>query len=451
MAKGKKNGIYGFLIEALDPDVMKSYITENDLSGSLPTDIEDATPQQLAVTLSAHFQEKAKKGKGDDDLVKCEKCEGISTVDCDTCPFCGDAGGVEDETTASEDAEEEDEESEDEDESEDEESEDEEEDEDEDEDEGRAGAPRAEAEETADADDSADEEEEPDPKPAKKVAVKKKAAAKKTAADKKEKTNMGAAGAVNGVSTSKKSTALAKGAAAEVISAKDLDKAVADLQKLKGNAAESYWELGKKLLEINEKQLWKLRVDEKGKAKYKGFDAFVFAECGMSVQHAYNAIEVAKNYDDPKEVRELGTTKALLLLKAAPEDRPKLKEKAKAGATTREIKKDAQKSRALKGSGKKSQQAKAGAKGAASTAKKKAAVADKVSIANIEGSKTIKLFKRPDSLRGLDWAQLARAKKLADVPFGKHELANGVVQYFSVLEKDGELVLKIETRRQTEE
>lgn len=411
---GKRNAVAGFIISEVDGDVMKAYIEDN----ALDIDVE-GTDEQIAVALWGHFNETVTE----EDKCSCDECEGVSTVNAETCPFCGDAGAVDeeddkatnDEQLAAQALEEE----------------------------PSTSEPEIEVEEEEDGDiegtEGSPETEDEDNKPAAKAATKK-----------TEKKNMETA--TNGASSKKNSKAMAKAGKSSLISAVDLDNAIADVEKLKGSAAESYWELGKKILEINEKSLWKLRVDDKGAAKYRGFDAFVQAELKMSPAHAYNAMECAQGYKTGAEVRELGHTKAVLILKAAPEDRPGLREQAKAGATTRKLGKAVAESRAKNGSPKKnSLKAKAGAKGAAAKAKVSAAKSEKVSVANIEGSKTIKLFKRPESLRALDFSTLPRAKRLGDLPFGKHELTNGVVQYFSVLEKDGELVLKIETRRETAE
>ena len=51
-------------------------------------------------------------------------------------------------------------------------------------------------------------------------------------------------------------------------------------------------------------------------------------------------------------------------------------------------------------------------------------------------------------LESLD-ALMARAKKIGDQPFGRHEMANGLVQTYTIIQKEtGELALKIETRRE---
>ena len=231
---------------------------------------------------------------------------------------------------------------------------------------------------------------------------------------------------------------------------KDLDKAIAEVRRLGGERAASHFELGRKILEINESKLWKLRMGEDGKTPlYKSFEAFVHHELSMSPSHAYNAIECAKNYASADEIRQLGgTSNAVLILKAAPADRPRLVEKAKSGATKREMAKEVAESRKKNGPAKQSQQAKAGARAQEVTKAAKAKVAEKITVANITGTRTIKLYKKPESLKGLKWPPEKRAGKLGDTPFGRLELQPGVVQYFSVLQKEGELVLNIQTVRE---
>lgn len=450
---GRKNMVGGFLVDKVDDDVMRRYISEHELE--VDTDV---TAEQLAVALYSHFKETVEEN----DLVRCDNCEGVSGATETMCPFCGDTGDVEDEevSASGEEAEEETaEETEEEapkqeeavkkkaEETEEEETEETEETEEAEE------AEETEEETTTDTEE-ASEEEEPEVQAAQVVrrrgrppGVKNKKAAVAAPVEKKKMSTA----QVNGVSSVKKSVELVKTKSSS-LSARALDHAVADVKRLKGSSAESYWELANKILEINTKQLWKLRLDDNGKSRYRSFDAFVHAELNMSPQHAYSAMDIAKGYETAEEIREIGATKALLLLKVAPEDRKKLTAKAKAGATARELKQDVKKSRAEKGSPKgDSPKAKAGAKGAATKAKVNEVKSEKITIASIEGSKTIKLYKKPESLRALDFSTLTRAQNIKDQPFGRYEMANGVVQYFSVINKEGVWCLKIETRREVTE
>ncbi len=403
----RKNGVGAFLVDKIDGDRMRAFIKEHDLE--IDADVED---EQLGVALSLHFANTVPKA----DKVRCDVCEGVASADYAECPYCGDEGEVEEE---------------------------------EDENETVAAAPPSESViENVDDDEEEDEEEEEE-----EVAAA--LPAKKTAAKKDKETKMTTAQTTNGAG-SKKSGGVARVHSAELMTSKDLDKAVGEVARLTSEVAkatftgaELYWQLGQKILEINGKGLWKLRLDEKtGKAKYKSWDAFVHNELHMSPQHSYTAIDLAKNFESGAEVREIGQTKAIKLLQAAPQDRPALIEAAKAGATVKEIDAAAKKSKKKHGPAKKTVQAKAGAASAKAKAKVSAKNTEKVSITSFEGVKTIKLYKRPESIKDLDLSTCKRATKIGDQPFGRLEMANGLVQQFAVINKDGEWVLKIETRRE---
>lgn len=417
--KGRVNEIGGFRVDRIRGDVMRKFVADHGLADKVETDVSD---EMLGVALSQHFINKVKK----ESQVRCDLddggCGGVSSDELEECPYCGDLGEVE--AASSDRSDEDDEVSDD----------DEEEVETAPADEGDKGDEPPTAEE-----EDGEEEAQASPPPAPK-----KSAAKKKAKEDKMQTEM-----VNGHGAKKgRSTAL--------VSARELDVKVSEVRKWQKAIAEStfegavaYWNLGRSLLDINTEDLWKLRVDEKTeKPAHKSFDRFVREELGMSPQHAYSAIDVAREYENPEEVQAIGQTKAVLLLKAAPEDRPALKEEAKKGATVRELSSKVKESRKKHGSPKKSQQAKAGSKGGASKAKKTKARAEKVSIVSFEGKKTIDLYKKPESTRGvIDLKKCSRAKSIGDQPFGIYEMANGIVQHFFVSVKDGKWQLRIETRR----
>jgi hypothetical protein len=400
---GRKNGLAGFKVDLIDGALMRAYVKREKLKIDL--DVED---QQLAFALYHHF-----KTMKEDDLILCTNCHAVSPEAEDSCPFCGDEGEPDEKEVAAAkaaaesfaDAEGEDDAEEDEEEDDDAEADDEDDDED---------------------DEEEDEEDEAPPK---------KEGAKMSA----ESTTQ-----VNGAA---KKDALAKPADAK-LTAGDLDKAVAKIKKLQGDGYANYWNLAHEILVVNKKFLWRLRKDEKGAPVYKSFDAWVHHELNMSPTHAYSAMEIAQKYSSPEEIRELGgKTKAALILKAAEKDQPKLREKAKAGATKRELEKDVAASRKKNGSPKRSQQAKAGAAGKAAQQKTKAK--EKITVANIVGSRTIKLYKKPQSMKGIEWpGDLRRASAAKDLPFGRLELQPGVVQWFSVIQKDDGWVLNIQTVRE---
>lgn len=463
----RRNAVGDFLVAHLDGALMRKFIADKKID----IEVDGVDDEQVAVALVMWFKENTAK----DDWVRCDVCSAVSSADLDSCPFCGDSGEVEatddddaieernasdrsdvdepdpinneddaraaldDQQRAEADEEGDDEDDEDEDEDD---SDDEDDDDDDDDD--------------APADDDVDE-------PATDVEAIAAAPSEPVIEDKKttkkEDAKMTTTSAhTNGTSTKKGSTALARASRTEVVTAKDLDKAVSEVARLSKeisesifDAAESHYQLGKKLLEMNEGQLWKMRVDpDTKKPAYKSWDQFVTRELNMSPQQSYAAIDIARGYDSSDTLRAIGQTKAWRILQAAPQDRAALIEEAKQGATVRQINTKVQKSRKKHGSPKKDKvQAKAGAKSAANAKSAAAATRpEKVSVTSFEGTKTVKLYAKPESMRNVDLSACKRAKSIADKPFGRIELANGLVQTL-YLSKDaaGELVVKIETKR----
>lgn len=253
-----------------------------------------------------------------------------------------------------------------------------------------------------------------------------------------------------------KSTALAKDdtkASSEIRTERELDVAVNEVQILKGEGAAAAWRLGAKIAEIHTAQLWKLRSEKKEngdvKPRWSTFEAFCNTELNMTPKNATLLMDVANNYTIDK-VKAFGPHKLGLMLQAPPEDRPDLEDKLKKGATHRELKKEVQKVKKAKGYTRESR-AKDGRGGASADTKKREKQVKKaqaITVANIIGTETVKLYKKPATLKDLDFKALTRAKRIGDQPFGRHELSNGVVQFYTVQETPaGELVLKIVTQR----
>jgi hypothetical protein len=225
----------------------------------------------------------------------------------------------------------------------------------------------------------------------------------------------------------------------------DLDAAVEKVLYLKTETARGYWELGRKISEIYDARLWKLRVREDGKTRYTAFAKFCEVELLMSEKNARMMMAAAASYS-ADDIEKIGRTNIGLILQAAPKDRPHLESAAKAGASSREVKSLAQESRKRTGYAKPSRQAKAGKASAAKTAK---VPTDKVTIAKIEGTRTVKLYARPETLKNIDFKKLKRAKTLAAQPFGRLEITPGVVMWLSVQkDNDGDIEFKVDTRRE---
>ena len=133
-----------------------------------------------------------------------------------------------------------------------------------------------------------------------------------------------------------------------------------------------------------------------------------------------------------------------LVLQAPKSDRARLEEDLKKGATYRETEKNVKEARAAKPEEETSIGKRAGTKKTAKAnkarAKKEADKPKRMTIAAIEGTKTIRLFKK-----GTDDAP---AKRLGDQPWGSYELSNDVSLQFAIMETSaGELVLKLKVKR----
>ncbi len=456
------NTLAGFIISKLNRETLVDYVKRNNLESEIDIEDESLTDEQIGVAVHMNVMNTTPvKERG-----KCTECTGVSSVINDkVCPYCGDEGDPPEQKVSAKGAtsskknegkEEEDEEEEEEDEEEDEEEEededdeeDEEDEEDEDDEEEESSEPTEEKSAKALTDDAGDDEDEgvasfltpmdeddedeEEVKPTPKTEVK----------PKNEKKNMASTETANGTSTAKKG-----GAAGSLVKVEELDTAVKELISLRGSAAEAYWQVGRKLNEISQSKLYTLRMNEKtGKAAYKSFDAFVSAECNMTPTHAYDLMDLAKEYKTPAAVQALGATRAILLLKANPKDRAELTEKAKKGMRTKDLKAAVKDSRKKHGSPKAAKpQSKGGTKGAAAKAK----VEEKITVASLVRSKQIKLYCGSEipSKGKPDWKAISRATSLDDKPFGRYEMVNGVVMYVSVLVKDGELIARLETRRE---
>jgi hypothetical protein len=220
-----------------------------------------------------------------------------------------------------------------------------------------------------------------------------------------------------------KNTALAK---YKVI---DLDKAIAKVKALKGNAGAAYWDLGDAIKDIIDRQLWKLRTAEGKPQVYRTFESFCNAELGIQPMSALSARDVASRYSR-QEAEKLGRSKMTFLVRADDLDRPILEQAARSGASKREL---AKKSKELK-AGKpvvertgKVRQAPAATRPAKSETITVAAIVDKPYV--------VPLYKKPaGKLSQLaDPKSLTRAKNINHEPVGRVELGfNDLVCYIRV-------------------
>ena len=237
-----------------------------------------------------------------------------------------------------------------------------------------------------------------------------------------------------------------------VVDAKELDKAVSDIRDLQTEGAVNYWKIGRRVLDVFKGQLWKQRVAEE-KQVFRSFDSWCKEELDMTPAHAYQVMDVAEHFTEAK-VKQFGASKLMLVAQAPEKAQPKLLEAVEKGASWRDVKKEVT---ALKKRSGHRRPAREGAKAnrsteAASKARSEKATKAKkeVTVAKLLGRETVKLFCKPTTKK-YDEKSLKAAKKIDDVPWGKLELINGVVQEFFIQRGgDGSLRLIVQTQRQGE-
>lgn len=115
------------------------------------------------------------------------------------------------------------------------------------------------------------------------------------------------------------------------------DVAVHELRVFRSGLQRGWWLLGRKLAEVEWSGVWKLRTTGAGTPTYKKFEDFCMKEVGFTGETVKNAIDISKRFSE-EEVLSLGPSKLLLVLRAPTADGgAALLDKAKAGASLREM------------------------------------------------------------------------------------------------------------------
>lgn len=214
----------------------------------------------------------------------------------------------------------------------------------------------------------------------------------------------------------------------------DLDKAVREIRELqRGHAACAYM-LARKVTEVCKSQVWKTRVGEDGKPAYRTFEQFLEKEANIGRKYAGELLKLFGRFSED-EFKVIGPTKLRLVLQAPEEQQAEVLEKLKGGAGRKEVTEQVRKARADK-----EMKTSRGQKAPGNDRKT-------ITIAQIEGRKTIPLFKKPAGKITIDDAE--PATKLTDTPFGMLELANDVRMWVTVQVHpvSKQLQLRVEFRR----
>lgn len=213
-----------------------------------------------------------------------------------------------------------------------------------------------------------------------------------------------------------------------------LDAQVKAIKQIDTRMRGATWEMACGLKEIAEQQSWKLRKDEAGKVAYSTFEEFANQELDITREYANLYMRVAARCTQA-EVVAYGITKIREALNAPPRKQEEAFRMLQEGKTRREI------ARAMKPESRdediKKRRRPAGEKAPAKSSG--------MTVAVVEGAKTVKLYCKA-AKKGED---RARAKRLADEPYGWLDLENDVRLWFTIgTNAAGELQLRVETKRQ---
>lgn len=233
----------------------------------------------------------------------------------------------------------------------------------------------------------------------------------------------------------------------DLVSTKQLEASITKVQELKVRGMETMWDLGKELDNIYSKKLWTQKTTPDGTAVYDSFKAFVSHEFGFTAAHAYRLMDVAIHFTK-KQVLDVGVTKLNVLVRVSPEQREEFLKRApntSRSKLSQEVAQlvEGQPARKGRGEGFKGG-AEATAKGAkarrekAAERRNQANKSGKLTIVRTDARVEVELFKRNTA---------ERATTIKDA-VGTEHCANGVVQYYSLLDTPKGLVISIETRRE---
>lgn len=232
-----------------------------------------------------------------------------------------------------------------------------------------------------------------------------------------------------------------------------LDRQVAEVRRLRGEHGASAHALGKAIEEIVRTKSWSLRIGEGGKQAFRSFEAFSQAELGINPQYALVLMDVSKAYT-PEQAATWGVKKCSLVLEAPPEARPALEGKLDQGASRREIEAEVRRARKDADYTKPSRDGvdrkpNKGAKARVAAVAAAKPREEKVTVASLLGSQTLKAYKRPEGKLDLKaLKQAPRAKTLGDEPFAVYEAENGVVFLITAKkDKEGLAVIHVACKR----
>lgn len=104
-----------------------------------------------------------------------------------------------------------------------------------------------------------------------------------------------------------------------IYSEKDLDKIVDEIRVCSRMAAEQIYRVGKLITTIKDLNLWKCRLDARGKHKYSGLYDCIEQETGIKKAYAHRLLGVVREFSED-QLKEYGVTRLAFAVRV-PEDR----------------------------------------------------------------------------------------------------------------------------------
>lgn len=245
----------------------------------------------------------------------------------------------------------------------------------------------------------------------------------------------------------KKTNGASQTTTTELVAAKELDDAVTRVHDALKHGANSYWELGRALGDIFDRQLWKQRI-EGGKQKYSSWALFCRDELGMGAANTFSVMDAARAFSK-EDFEELGHSKLRLLLQLPKERQQMLAQEARKGQLPRARLKeivDAEKPAEPRHTGRQTRTTAA----TTAAAEKRAArrlpkPQGELTAVSQLGRSTHKLYARPNPKK--PDAKPSRAVSVTQDPWCEVTLVNGVIERFTVMKSADGLKLIIDRRR----
>lgn len=217
-----------------------------------------------------------------------------------------------------------------------------------------------------------------------------------------------------------------------------LDAAVEEIKSLDRGFGAASWLVAQRVAKLDEEQLWKLRVDEKGAPVYRNFEAFALKELRMTREYASAMRKIYVRFTKD-QFEQLGPTRLRLIIQAPEDEQEELLERAKknetpVGELAKEVKEKRKKAGMKPSGGKRKPREESG----------------KITVASVLGKQTVAILQKPAKKGDKPEPVVVKAAlaKALEGAYGYFDLGNDTRVWLSFKVRDnGALVLQRDIRR----